>query len=208
MDGRTLLMVEGKDDEHVVKGFCGARKLGKIDGIVQFEGIDNLLDSIPVRLKESGLGALGILLDADADLAARWDAVSARLRDAGYEVPLKPSLEGLVLDAVPSKLLPKVGVWVMPDNKVTGILEDFLRMLVPEGDKLFALISSCFEKLPADVVLFSEEAKPKALIHAWLAVQEQPGRPLGQAITAKYLDANVASGDAFAEWLKKLFFST
>jgi len=43
-------------------------------------------------------------------------------------------------------------------------------------------------------------------MHTWLAWQEEPGKPLGTAITAKFLDANVAQVDVLVAWLKALFF--
>lgn len=204
---KTVLMVEGKDDVHVVKGFCGARELGRIDHLREFEGKDRLLEAIPVQLKESGITSLGILLDADADRDARWTAIRSRLVDAGYEgVPETPGDEGLILDPPNASLLPKVGVWLMPDNLLPGILEDFLKVLVPAHDELFAKLVNCLDSIPAHLIKFPSAAKPKALIHTWLALQEQPGRPLGQAITARYLDAKLPSGDLFANWLSSLFF--
>lgn len=79
MGGKQVLMVEGRDDEHVVKHICGSRGLGIIDRIVDYGGIDPLIDGIEVRLKESDVGMVGMIVDADVDMNARWHAISARL---------------------------------------------------------------------------------------------------------------------------------
>lgn len=93
----------------------------------------------------------------------------------------------------------------MPDNKETGILEDFLRFLVPPDCELFKYANSVLAAIPPAEVRFSKLAEPKALLHTWLAWQKDPGRPLGQSITAKYLDAGVGEVDVFISWLERLF---
>jgi hypothetical protein len=39
-----------------------------------------------------------------------------------------------------------------------------------------------------------------------VAWQKEPGKPLGTAITAKFLNPNVAQVDILVAWLKRLFF--
>lgn len=45
----------------------------------------------------------------------------------------------------------------------------------------------------------------KAFIHTWLAWQESPGRPMGQAITAHCFEYNAPLANLFVEWLRNLF---
>jgi len=208
MAGKRVLMVEGSDDEHVVKHLCGVRQLGLIDKIYDCKGKDPLLNAIAVHLKETDIVALGILLDADTDLHARWQAVAQRLQGAGYSrLPATPATDGTVIDAAADTLLPRVGVWLMPDNRVPGILEDFLRFLVPASDPLFAHVEQSVDSISAGLCRFDTLKKPKAKIHTWLAWQEEPGKPLGQAITARYLDPNLPAADLFAQWLQRTFFA-
>ena len=47
--------------------------------------------------------------------------------------------------------------------------------------------------------------RSKAKIHTYLAWQDIPGRPMGQAITANILNANSELAMKFAKWLKELF---
>lgn len=81
---------------------------------------------LPVKLQESDLAVLGIIMDADTDLAARWQGLADRLSAAGYEsVGSLPGPKGTVFIPPGNSLLPKLGIWLMPNNQVTGILEDF-----------------------------------------------------------------------------------
>lgn len=208
MAGKRVLMVEGVDDEYVVKHICGERNLGSIDRIRNCKGKDPLLDDIAVQLKESDIFAVGVLLDADTDLQARWQAVRHRLQQAGYgSVPVAPDIVGTVIAAPAGTLLPRVGIWLMPDNQVPGILEDFLRFLVPENDPLFAHVEHSIDTIPPIHSRFDDLKKPKARIHTWLAWQEEPGKPFGQAITARYLDPDLPAADVFAQWLHRTFFA-
>lgn len=76
----TLLLVEGRDDEHVVKSICGRMQIGHIDEIRSEHnlpstdkkppsGKEALLKTLTNYLETRGeeLTALGVLLDADDD---------------------------------------------------------------------------------------------------------------------------------------------
>ena len=97
------------------------------------------------------------------------------------------------------------GIWMMPDNQTKGILEHFLRFLVPQGSRLFEHVESSVATIPEGERRFTKLAEPKALIHTWLAWQEEPGKPLVTAITARYLDPDVPEVDVLVAWLKRLF---
>lgn len=207
MAARKILLVEGKDDEHVIKHICGNRGQVLLDDVIQHGSVENLLESFPVRIKASEEGdIIGIVLDADTDLAARWQSLHDRLIGAGYtDLPARPGSGGTVIDPPPETLLPRVGIWIMPDNQTRGILEDFLRFLVPAGSDLFGHVETSVASIPEGARRFGELARPKAIIHTWLAWQEEPGKPLGTAITARYLDPDVKQVDVLVDWLRHLF---
>lgn len=206
MPGKNILLVEGKDDKHVVKNICGRLGLGEIGEIRTQNGKDTLLEMLPVQLQESDITVLGIILDADTDLPARWQAVAERLTKAGYHgIKASPDANGTILTPPPEpSLLPKVGIWLMPDNRASGLLEDFLQFLIPESDSLLPHARQAIETLPEK--RFSDAHYSKVLMHSWLAWQEEPGKPYGQAITARYLDPTLPLGQTFAAWLRKMFF--
>ncbi|MBI2421869.1 MAG: hypothetical protein HYV27_03485 [Candidatus Hydrogenedentes bacterium] len=149
---------------------------------------------------------MGVVVDADADLAARWRSIHAILIQAGYQgVQNVPQTNGTILPAPKGTLLPKLGVWIMPDNQVNGILEDFLRFLVPSNSELFRYVENCVDRIPSEQQFFKIADKPKAIIHTWLAWQEVPGIPFGFAITKKFLDPRVPEARTLAAWLKALY---
>lgn len=204
---RKILMVEGTDDEHVLKHICGSHGIPRLDEVEPHGGAEGLLESIPAQLSalyENG-DVLGVVIDADNDLNARWQSLRDIFTQAGYpDVPNRPDPNGTVLEAPDGTLLPKAGVWLMPDNKTPGILEDFLRFLVPNRQSaLFAHAERSVATVPER--RFSQNDTPKAIIHTWLAWQEEPGRPYGTAITARFLDSQLPQARPLADWLGRLF---
>jgi len=206
MSAKRILLVEGVDDEHVIKHLCGNRNGPQLD-IKGHGGVDRLLDSIPVRLKASEDGDIvGVVIDADTDIHSRWQSLRNILIRLGYQtVTDNPSPDGSIFDPPMGTLLPRVGIWMMPDNQSQGILEDFLRFLIPTGSLLFDHVASSVAAIPEGERRFTLLAEPKALIHTWLAWQAEPGKPLGTSITARYLDPDVAQVDILISWLNRLF---
>jgi hypothetical protein len=203
------LLVEGKNDRHVIWALCNQYQLPETfsvevpeeDGT---EGIEALLAGLPARLDEPKLQTLGIVVDADQDLAARWQAVRDRLIASGYQhVPKVPPAEGWI-DARPDR--PRVGVWLMPDNQLPGMLEDFVARLMPRDDALRPKAEAILQEIElAGLNRYTSVHRPKALIHTWLAWQETQGMPMGQAITARVLRYDCAIALNFVEWLQRLF---
>ena len=91
----------------------------------------------------------------------------------------------------------------MPDNQTSGILEDFLRFLVPSPNDLMNYAVFCVESISDP--LFRPTDRPKVIMHTWLAWQKNPGRPFGTAITSEFLDPNVSQVEVLVDWLRQLF---
>ncbi len=76
MSDNNLLFVEGRDDEHVFKQLLGHYQVPEGFKIQDKQGIDKLLATLPTTLRvNSELDRLGIVIDADLNLGARWDAL-------------------------------------------------------------------------------------------------------------------------------------
>jgi hypothetical protein len=231
MAGKKILLVEGADDRHVFLHLCKQhhigiqteidllrrdrkvsqqRYLGVLDEIKDEGDVTNLVEEFQVGLKGSAIEALGVVLDADTDVSARWDAIESRLTEAGYSgVPRQPSPEGTILDppADTHTLLPRIGVWIMPDNQSAGKLEHFIRFLIPANKgRLLERAELSVREIPDGERLFSKPDEIKAVVHTWLAWQKEPGLRFGTAIAAKFLDPNVPQADVLVSWLKRLFF--
>lgn len=200
---RKVLLVEGKNDLYVVTNLCEATGLpDQAFRIKDKEGYNKLKSDLEVELDASDLQCLGILVDADLDVAQRWAELRPHLLDAGYDAPRSPDPSGIVLQ---QPLKPDVGVWIMPNNQLPGRLEDFIAYLVPESDGLWLRARACLESIPHHQRRFPAEHFSKAQIYTWLAWQEEPGKPFGQAITAKYLQPTAPQVMQFVDWLKRLF---
>ncbi len=205
----SQLLVEGKNDRHVIWVLCLMYQLPEtfsveVANVSETEGIEALLNGLPLKLREKNLEILGIVVDADQDLAARWQAVKSRLRASGYQdIPETPPQLGFV-HIEPE--LPKVGVWLMPNNQLPGMLEDFVKCFIPNDDRLLPKAELVLQEIEqANLNPYTLIHRPKALIHTWLAWQEKPGMPMGQAITARVLYYDSAPAIIFVEWLKRLF---
>ena len=74
-----VLLVEGPDDKHVVIHLSERSGLTQNFVIVEKEGINSLLDSIEVEVDIPGRTVLGIVLDANDNPNARWQALTDRL---------------------------------------------------------------------------------------------------------------------------------
>ncbi len=204
------LLVEGKNDRHVIWALCKQYNLPETFSVEVpqggTEGIEALLEGLPAMLREANLETLGIVVDADRDLAARWQALGERLKAAGYpSIPEFPPPEGWVCPS-PDPYKPRVGVWLMPDNQLPGMLEDFIAHLIPTNDSLRPKAESILQEIERDGInRYSLVHRPKAFIHSWLAWQETPGMPMGQAITAGVLRYDSPIALIFVRWLNILF---
>ena len=211
-------MVEGSDDAHVFKNlfeyfqipyeFRGLPEYNQppkgLIKIIDKEGIDILLDTLEVELIANKEGRFGIVVDADTDLEARWQSVRNRLIASGYStIPETPNPQSTF---VPENERPVVGIWLMPDNKASGILEDFISFLVPSGDLLWPLAEDVLVKVIEKDLRFLLAHKSKALVHTWLAWQKKPGTPIGRAITNHYFDANAPHAQQLMTWIRQVFY--
>lgn len=200
---RRVLWVEGKDDSAVVQSLCARHQLPPVFVVKDKGGVDEVLRGISVELRAPALECFGIVADADGDLALRWNAVGEVLQRVGYDVPSRPVAGGTVFQS--STGLPRLGLWIMPDNDSPGMLEDFVGALVPGGDFLWTHASRAINAIPQEYRRFRPTERSKAQIHTWLAWQEGPGSPMGQAITKGDLDANAPLAQSFVDWLRRLF---
>ena len=168
------------------------------------DGYERLRADLSVRLRVPALRTVGVVIDADTALNDRWRSICDVLTQSGYkQLPAVPDVDGTLLTAQGS--LPRFGIWVMPDNRLSGMLEDFIQHLIHHGDPLLPRAQASIDGIPAAERRFQDVHRAKALIHTWLAWQQEPGTPMGQAVTKHYLDANHALAQRFLTWLRQLF---
>ena len=96
-----VLLVEGPDDKHVIAHLCDRSGLIRDFSIVQKGGFSDLSRSIPVELAVPARSALGVVVDANDNPAARWQAVRDRCERRGIALPSEPDPGGVVVEGRP-----------------------------------------------------------------------------------------------------------
>ncbi len=77
---KRILLVEGKNDRHVVYAIRDRHGIPPVFDVRETENDDQLLKSIPQELKGGEIERLAVILDADEDgVARRWDQLKNRL---------------------------------------------------------------------------------------------------------------------------------
>jgi hypothetical protein len=158
---------------------------------------------------------LGLVLDADIEgshpdqvIQSRLDQLVAR---AGtyYPLPAVFPEQGLILEPLGSRpdadRLPRLGVWLMPNNKAYGMFEDLLMGSL--SDQVAAYTTAVVKQAKADgVARFKDVHLSKAVIRTYMAWQDPPDvQYLGLAIKKRAF-ANIESEcGQFVQWLQQLF---
>lgn len=202
-----VLLVEGRKDCRVIFALQERHNITDYFGIHQCNGEDGVLKRfnalIPAPPESERPAVIGVVLDADTgSIEDRWRQFHSRLDKYGYELPSGPDPNGTIIEKVDE--YPRVGLWLMPDNKTTGMLEDFLlKMVNPAGVE--AAKQAVDLARTQGIATFRSPHYSKSIIHTFLAWQDEPGYPLGLAVTAKILNAEGEASNLFVSWLRKLF---
>lgn len=206
-----ILLVEGKQDVRVIPELIeangvdwGTRK-NPVVYIRDYDGYQNLVDPdvIATELQASGLSALGIMIDADDNPSGRWQSI----RNASLKsVPDLPETlpKGGLIHTAPNEI--RFGIWMMPDNRMHGMLETFLTYMIPLGNEvLWQFAQETAQEARSKGARFTDPHVDKANIYTWLAWQHPPGRQLHQAIMERILDPKHPQARRFVTWFRTLY---
>ena len=205
------LLVEGGTDKRVVPFLMEANGVvweaagQPVVYIEPYGGINDLLKPgvIESELKASGLEALGVMVDANGNAHNQWKRIRTRCHGQFNLLPQDipaGGLENLHSDG------PRFGVWIMPNNQFSGMLEDFLIQLIPDdSQRLYELAQNCVSEAAHHAAPFKEVHKKKAEIHTWLAWQDEPGPQLHEAVHHRVLDPEKPESQSFVNWFRSLF---
>lgn len=211
---KRLLLVEGAEELRVIPQLIeqatglpwGEKQQPKLVVIKPTDGVEKLLSPgyIEAELKTSQLHSLGVLLDADTDPAAQWQALRDRCLPSHPDFPAVPPKQGLVLTLTSGV---RLGAWLMPDNEQRGMLETFLLMLRPQTycPKLWQHAEGSVAQAESLGSPWRDAHRDKALIHTFLAWQDPPGRQLHQAVMQKMLDVQAPAAQGFVAWFRLLY---
>ena len=173
--------------------------------VSETRGFSKLLAEISVQIDAPDQEAVGILADANDDLSVRWSEIAEqieeaqRIRAAGMHAPKSPDPKGTIIHATP-----RVGVWLMPNNKLGGELEDFVAQMIPARDLVWPLSQKYINGIPAAARKFTDDKSSKAQLYAWLAARKEP-RLMGRDIHDGDLNVNGPLCQKFVDWLTSLF---
>lgn len=219
-----MLLVEGENDKSFFTACC--RKIGLENTIWvgppnsfgDFSaGKDNAIKLLSVLIElatrdESNerIESIGLVVDADSPAAGglgfakTWERISDILRGHMYVIPdgIDKSGKGFCFQHPDG--LPRIGLWIMPDNLSQGILEDFVKKSVIGTEK--SLLQHAEQAVAG---LNSPKFKPhhlsKAELATWLAWQAMPGQGMQGAVGGQLLDFKKGLAKQYIDWLKKVF---
>ena len=213
MANLSQLRVEGPDDSHAIRHLLGRHGIDYdqrprpkwFPSIEETRGKDTLLENVERNVRASSGRSVGFVLDANSSLQDRWNAMASRLRKLDLEMPDTIPPDGFVGESAAYHA--RVGVWLMPDNERDGALEHFLETLVAESDPLIEHARSATSQAKDLGARFADNdnAHRKAVLHAWLAWQEDPGLPYGSAIRARYFRHDSPVAGRFVAWFRQVF---
>lgn len=205
------LLVEGATDKRVIpylmehNGVAWPEPPHRPVDIESCGSVDEILRPgfVEAFFKGSQLEALGIVVDADGDAAARWDQLRTSLGRDFAGLPDEIPAEGLrVVDAGK----PRFGVWIMPDNRSKGMLEDLLVRLIPsDSAALYEMARECVGEARSNRAPFRDVHERKAEVYTWLAWQDPPGLRLHEAVNHRVLDPTRPESSRFVTWFRDLY---
>lgn len=206
-----VLLVEGKDDKFVIAELMKSHGLNfttakDIEWIKPSNGYENLAkqEVIATELLASGLTILGIIIDADEHPNDRWTSIRNVCLKSIPNLPKDLPENGLIWNA-PNDI--KFGIWIVPDNKMRGMLETFLADIIPEENQVlweFAKESVQEAKVRGSKV--TPNHIDKANIYTWLAWQEPSGLQISTAVKKRTIfDRTHPNAQKFVTWFKTLY---
>lgn len=205
------MIVEGAEDQHAIIHLMkqhvewGEQRHSWPVEIQVGKSVSEILERehLSARLKQSGLQALGIVLDADESLRDRWVSVRGLLMEFMDELPATIPAGGLIGETREGV---RLGVWLMPDNSSPGMLETFLRRLVPSvAQEVWIHAQEAVHSARAKGAPCRPVHDDKATIHTWLAWQDPPGERFGIAISKQMLDPHAEGARQFIDWFRAIY---
>lgn len=218
-----ILLVEGQDDRHLIWQICRKEPSlfsttrvghefmtvtllhqGTTFQIIEKGNRREVVNSIRSEVLKSDVEAVGILVDADASVTGCWNSITNGFARTGVTLPAGPTAGGTIISK--SGDLPRIGIWMMPDNVSSGEVENFVLGMISTGDTVWPLSQNYIDRIPLTQRKFANTRTKidKAKLHAWLAARKEPGR-MGAAVGAADLSVNASQCQQFLKWITDLF---
>ncbi|MCA9031053.1 MAG: hypothetical protein KDA66_09610, partial [Planctomycetaceae bacterium] len=189
-DNPNRLLVEGKKDKFVIPYLlekCGVpwpKDKNNAPVFIDEAGSWNELADVKFvssNFKASGAKNIGIIVDADESADGRWQRIRQLCGTYFQQLPNSLPEEGLIVSGNSEQ---RLGVWIMPDNVASGMLETFLQKLIRQGSDctLFEHAQEVCRNVKDNLgAPFKEVHFDKASLHTWLAWNDEPGPQMHEA---------------------------
>ncbi len=195
---KKLLAVEGTDE---VNFFIELFKHMGMEGIIEVRemgGKDQFKRKIPALKNIPGynnLEAIAVIRDADNSCVNTFKSIKGVLKQNGLQTPENPGEF--------SQGKPKVGVFIMPDNKSCGTLESLCLETVKDVEEMecvdrFIDCAKELKKLPGDKDI------PKTKVQTFLAIKPDVPNSIGRGAQKKIWNFDSTELDPLKYFLSQL----
>lgn len=215
-----LLLVEGDADKRFFDAICKSQGL---DTEVQVappkevggqhntkQGVIKHLSVLVKQLEDGSIKRLSVVVDADYEdehglgFTRTVEQVTNVVKKLGFDSAkeVDEAHGGLVFPH--SDGLADLGLWVMPDNRREGMLEDWIKQCIIQAEQpLFQHAVKVIESLAQHK--FKSIHRSKAEVATWLAWQKLPGRGPYYALEEQLIDSKNALFLGLTNWLAHMF---
>lgn len=215
---QKILLVEGEADKGFFKKVCKKLSLDttvKVALPKEFSanafntkgGVLSQLELLQTQLEDGHITNIAAIVDADfiehgSGTLKTLQKASDLLKPFGFNKRDAPILSGFYFDHDDG--LPSIGLWIMPDNKKEGMIENWLESCINSSEeKLYKQAKLAVQKIKDPK--FKEHSRVKAQISTWLSWQKSPGHGLYSIAYNDLLDENKNEYKNLCSWLKGVF---
>jgi hypothetical protein len=206
---RLQLVVEGKDDRFCLKSLVAQHwnitAKGRLDSLLDIAEAGSKKDvkKVTKAILINPRCAIGLVIDGDKSVDASWKSVRAVLNDRVDNLPAHYPLDGFVSSLTVSGF--SIGVWLMPGGGSQGELESLLLKAADVANpKLLEHATKSTRVARQLGAKFLPKHERKAVLHTWLAWQQEPGLPYGTAVKAGFLPPESPAFQPFFAWIDRL----
>ncbi len=202
INSTSVLAVEGKDETNFFAALLENQNIIGVQ-VVDIGGKDKFSASFRAlaNIEEfKNITRLGVVRDAESNLAlSAFQSICGVLKQTQLPVPRQPG-------QVTAGTMPLVGIYIMPDNRGTGMLEDLCLQTVQEQP-----VNSCIEDyLECFLKYHSEKEKKrinrsKSRVMAYLATRSPIVNSLGLGAKEGYWDFTHPCFDDLKKFLESLY---
>lgn len=213
-----LLYVEGPNDMWVTISLRQQYSHEEDVVVDAKEGCEQALMAFSLKISNpTTTKRLGLIIDADTDINARYAEIIKELRETSnlsIDVSELANNNGLIKEIKrDSGDIIKIGIWIMPNNMKAGRIEDFLFEKIEEDNKLFKQVEPLINTLEQnaekdkDIVnyMYLSKHRDKAKLHTFMAWSNPPDLSMGMAVKKGFFPVESETEKKFRAWIENLF---